>query len=127
MNWLANFCVVITCPVMFTNIMYKTYATYAVINFAIVPTIYFFYPETGSRSLEEIDLLFENSTTQGKPWFSVVKLAKEEPRWFDASGEKTTAYSSTGNTHSTEPYSEQNVRPMKALGPLNGPSDDGSI
>ena len=57
MNWLANFCVVITCPVMFTNIKYQTYATYAVINFAIIPTIYFFYPETGSRSLEEIDLL----------------------------------------------------------------------
>jgi hypothetical protein len=125
-NWLANFCVVITCPVMFTNITYKTYATYAVINFVIIPTIYFFYPETGSRSLEEIDLLFENATTQGRPWFSVVKLAKEEPRWYDVSGEKTTAYSSTGNTYSTEPYSEHHVRPTKPLGPLNGPSDDGS-
>lgn len=110
---------------MFTNIMYKTYATYAVINFAIIPTIYFLYPETGSRSLEEIDLLFENATTQGKPWFSVVKLAKEEPRWYDATGEKT-EYSSNGITNSTEPYSEQHVRPTKPLGPLNGPSDDGS-
>jgi hypothetical protein len=122
-NWLANFCVVITCPVMFTNITYKTYATYAVINFVIVPSIYFFYPETGSRSLEEIDLIFESATTEGNPWFSAVRIAKQEPRWFDVGGEKTEAYSSTGN--STEPYSEL-VRPTKARGPLNGPSDDGS-
>ena len=126
MNWLANFCVVLTCPIMFTNITYGTYATYAVINALIVPTIYFFYPETGSRSLEEIDLLFESATTQGKPWSSVVRIAEEEPRWFDVGGEKTEAYSSTGNTHTTEPYSQMNVRPTKPLGPLNGPSDDGS-
>jgi len=121
-NWLANFCVVITCPVMFTNIMYKTYATYAVINFAIIPSIYFFYPETGSRTLEEIDLLFETATARGNPWFSVVQVAKEEPRWFDAEGEKTESYSSNGN--SSEPLSE-NEKPTRLAGPLrSGNSDD---
>ena len=59
MNWLANFCVVITCPVMFTNIKYQTYATYAVINFAIIPTIYFVYPETKGPTLEEISKIFD--------------------------------------------------------------------
>jgi hypothetical protein len=108
---------------MFTNITYKTYAFYAVMNFVIVPSIYFFYPETGSRSLEEIDMIFESATTQGSPWFSAVKIAKQEPKWYDAGGEKTEAYSSTGN--STEPYSEH-VYPTKPRGPLNGPSDDGS-
>jgi len=29
-NWLANFIVVLTCPIMFTNITWKTYVTYAV-------------------------------------------------------------------------------------------------
>lgn len=29
-NWLANFIVVLTCPVMFTNITWKTYVTYAI-------------------------------------------------------------------------------------------------
>jgi hypothetical protein len=90
----------------------------------MVPTIYFFYPETGSRSLEEIDMIFESATTQGNPWFSVVKVSKQEPRWYDAGGEKTEAYSSNGN--STEPY-PGNALPTKPRGPLNGPSSDGSV
>lgn len=109
---------------MFTNITYKTYATYAVINFVIVPSIYFFYPETGSRSLEEVDLLFESATTQGNPWFSVVNVAKQEPRWYDA-GEKTEAYSSSGSGPSTEPYSVT-ARPTKTSGPLNSGFSDSS-
>jgi hypothetical protein len=121
-NWLANFCVVITCPPMFTNIKYQTYAVYAVINFVIIPSIYFFYPETGSRTLEEIDLLFETATSRGNPWFSVVQVAREEPRWFDAEGEKTESYSSNGN--STEPWSGDE-KPTRPAGPLrSGNSDD---
>lgn len=121
-NWLANFCVVITCPPMFTNIKYQTYAVYAVINFVIIPAIYFFYPETGSRTLEEIDLLFETATSRGNPWFSVVQVAREEPRWFDAEGEKTESYSSNGN--STEPFSD-NEKPTRLAGPLrSGNGDD---
>lgn len=115
-NWLANFCVVITCPVMFFNIDYKIYIVYAVINAVIVPTIYFLYPETGSRSLEEVDQIFEMATAEGNPWFSVVKVAKREPRWFDSEGEKTTeAYSSNGQ--STEPSSmNEKARPSGPLG-----------
>lgn len=126
-NWLANFCVVITCPYMFLNITYKTYVTYAVINAVIVPSIYFFYPETGSRSLEEVDLLFENATAQGNPWLSVVKIAKKEPRWFDTEGEKTEEYSSSGQytDPSTEPYSITE-KPAKAVGPLGSGSSNGN-
>jgi hypothetical protein len=109
---------------MFINITYRIYAVYATMCFVMVPTIYFFFPETGSRSLEEIDLLFETATTQGNPWFSVVGVAKQEPRWFDGGAEKSEAYSSTGN--SSEPYSEH-VIPTKAHGPLSGFSSDGSM
>lgn len=127
-NWLANFCVVITCPVMFTNITWKTYVTYAVINAVIVPSIYFFYPETGSRSLEEVDLLFESATAQGNPWFSVVNIAKKEPRWFDVDGEKTESYSNSNGEStqpSTEPYS-LNEKATKPAGPLGSGSSDGN-
>jgi hypothetical protein len=109
---------------MFINITYRIYAVYATTCFVMVPIIYFFYPETGSRSLEEIDLLFESATTQGNPWFSVAKISKQEPRWFDAGGEKTEAYSSTDN--SSEPYSEHVIL-TKPHGPLSGLSGDGSM
>jgi hypothetical protein len=44
-----------------------------------VPIIYFFFPETGSSSLEEVDLLFENATVAGNPWLSVVEISKRTP------------------------------------------------
>lgn len=122
-NWLANFCVVITCPVMFFDIGYGIYVTYAIINAIIVPTIYYLYPETGSRSLEEVDQIFEMATAEGNPWFSVVKVAKREPRWFDSEGEKTTegysskAYSSS-NGQSTEPDSMLITEKVRPSGPL---------
>jgi hypothetical protein len=44
---------------------------FAVVNAFIVPSIYFFFPETAYRSLEEIDEIFAVSG-----WFSVVHTAR---------------------------------------------------
>jgi hypothetical protein len=52
-NWIFNFMVVMITPVAFSSIGYKTYIIFAVINFFIIPVVYFFYPETAYRSLEE--------------------------------------------------------------------------
>lgn len=38
----------------FANIGYQTYIIFAVINAFMVPCVYFFYPETAYRSLEEV-------------------------------------------------------------------------
>ncbi|KAK3703317.1 hypothetical protein LTR37_014529 [Vermiconidia calcicola] len=91
-NWLSNFIVVIVTPVMFTNIGYQTYIVFAVCNAVIVPTIYFLYPETGARSLEEVDMVFRSAHNRGNPWFSVVTAAKQEPKWFDKNGDPTDSY-----------------------------------
>lgn len=45
-------------PVSITNIGYRTYIYFCVFNFAFLPLIYFFYPETRNLSLEQIDKLF---------------------------------------------------------------------
>lgn len=42
-------------PISFSSIGFHTYTIFAVINAAIVPCIYLFYPETAGRSLEEMD------------------------------------------------------------------------
>ena len=91
-NWLANFVVVMATPAMFLNITYKTYVVFTVTNFCIVPTIYFFYPETGYRSLEEVDLLFSEASKSKVPWLTVVSEARKEPMWFDENGEYTSSY-----------------------------------
>lgn len=46
--------VVMITPVAFSTIGYQTYIIFAVINAFIVPCVYFFYPETAYRSLEEM-------------------------------------------------------------------------
>jgi hypothetical protein len=60
-NWAFNFMVVMITPVSFSSIGYKTYIIFAVINAFIFPVVYFFYPETAYRSLEEIDTIFRKT------------------------------------------------------------------
>ncbi|KAL2169511.1 hypothetical protein VTG60DRAFT_5980 [Thermothelomyces hinnuleus] len=57
-NWIFTFLVVEITPVSITNIEWRTYIYFSVFNFAFVPLVYFFYPETQNLSLEQIDRLF---------------------------------------------------------------------
>lgn len=84
-NWIFNFMVVMVTPVAFNSIGYKTYIVFAAINAFIVPCVYFFYPETAYRSLEEMDAIF-HKVDGWKGVFTVVHQAKVEPRWFDKHG-----------------------------------------
>jgi hypothetical protein len=75
-SWLFNFLVVEVTPIAFTTIGYKYFIVYAAINASCFPVIYFFYPETAGRSLEEIDEIFAAS----KSFLDPVKVAKRLPR-----------------------------------------------
>ena len=73
-------------PVAFQNIKWATYLIFAVINALIVPTVYFFFPETAYRSLEEMDSIFQE--VKGfKGAFDVVRVAREMPRRYGKNGE----------------------------------------
>ena len=56
-SWLSNFLVDLVTPVGFSNIGYRYWIIYAT-NAAIVPTLYFMFPETVGLSLEERDEVF---------------------------------------------------------------------
>lgn len=90
-NWLFNFTVVMISPPAFTHIGYKTYIIFAVINFVIFPVVYFFYPETAYRSLEEMDTIFHKTTSI----FDLVRVAREEPRRYGKNGELLINYEET--------------------------------
>ena len=87
-NWAFNFMVVMITPVSFSSIGYKTYIIFAVINAFIFPVVYFFYPETAYRSLEEMDTIFRKT----KNIFTVVWTAKHEPYMYGKNGEVLIAY-----------------------------------
>jgi sugar porter (SP) family MFS transporter len=76
-NWGFNFMVVMITPVAFANIGAYTYTIFAVINFLMIPVVYFLYPETAGRSLEEMDIIFAQ-TPANQPWKSV-KIAQQLP------------------------------------------------
>ncbi|PKY02699.1 general substrate transporter [Aspergillus campestris IBT 28561] len=81
-NWIFNFMVVMITPVAFANIGYKTYVIFAVINAFIFPVVYFFFPETRYRSLEEMDNIFKKSSSI----FDAAKISIKEPYRYDKHG-----------------------------------------
>lgn len=101
--------VVMITPPAFANIGYKTYVIFAVINTgaslssltitsqatnslpAMVPCVYFFFPETAYRSLEEMDEIFHKTTNP----FDVVKVANELPHRYDKRGNLLISYEET--------------------------------
>ncbi|KAI9849863.1 MAG: hypothetical protein M1837_000077 [Sclerophora amabilis] len=90
-NWAFNFMVVMITPVAFETIGYQTYIIFAVINAFIVPVVYFFYPETAYRSLEEMDAIFRKTTN----YFNCVSIARSEPRRYGKKGELLINYEDT--------------------------------
>lgn len=87
--------VVMITPVAFSSIGYKTYVIFAVINAFIVPVVYFFYPETAYRSLEEIDNIFRQTKSGWAGCLDVVRVAREEPRRYGKNGELLVDYEDT--------------------------------
>ncbi|KAL3490718.1 general substrate transporter [Aspergillus germanicus] len=74
-HWLWNFVVTMITPVAIQDIGYRYYIVYTCIGACIPLSIYFLYPETMGRSLEEIDLIFRESPSA----LATVRYAKRRP------------------------------------------------
>lgn len=61
-------------------------------NAFIFPTVYFFFPETRRRSLEEMDIIFKKTNSI----FDCVKVAANEPHRYDEKGRLKPEYINTG-------------------------------
>ncbi|KAF2096772.1 general substrate transporter [Rhizodiscina lignyota] len=109
-NWIFNFMVVMVTPVAFASIGYQTYIIFAVINAFMIPCVYFFYPETAGRSLEEMDEIFHHTTNI----FNVVKVAHEMPHRYGKKGELLVRY------EDTEEFAEAQRRRSSVVGSVNG-------
>ncbi|KAL3602998.1 hypothetical protein FPOAC2_07315 [Fusarium poae] len=74
-NWLFNFLVAEVSPHALKNIGFRYYIVYSCITFFTFIVIYFFYPETKGRTLEEIDDIF----IQSRGIWDPVKVEKSLP------------------------------------------------
>ncbi|KAF3929409.1 hypothetical protein ABW19_dt0208672 [Dactylella cylindrospora] len=75
-NWAFNFLIVLVTPIMVDRIGWGTYLFFACVNACFLPVIYFWYPETRKRSLEEIDIIFAKGYCED---ISYVRAARELP------------------------------------------------
>ncbi|KAG1767112.1 major facilitator superfamily domain-containing protein [Suillus occidentalis] len=64
-NWIFNFVVVMVTGPSFSNISWGTYIVFAALNALIIPVVYFFFPETAGRSLEDMDVVFALAYNEG--------------------------------------------------------------
>jgi len=71
-----NFVVAMVTPVAIADIGYRYYIVYACVGMCIPVTVYFLYPETMGRSLEELDVIFRDSPSA----LATVRYAKYKPQ-----------------------------------------------
>lgn len=74
-QWLCQFVVAQITPPGTTNLGSRYWVIFAVLNACFVPLVYFFFPETNGRSLEEMDGIFRQSDGV----FDVVRKARDLP------------------------------------------------
>lgn len=66
----------VTTPIGFNSLDWKFYLVWAAVALSIIPSVYFFYPETTALSVEEIDKVFIDAPNI----FAVVSLAESRRR-----------------------------------------------
>jgi hypothetical protein len=59
-NWAFNFALAYFVAPAFTNIQWRTYIIFGVFCAAMTVHVFFLYPETAGKSLEEMDTIFES-------------------------------------------------------------------
>ena len=62
-NWLFNFGLAWAVPPSLSTIAYKTYFIFGAFNLAAFIHIFFMFPETAGRTLEEVEAIFEKGQT----------------------------------------------------------------
>ncbi|KAL5334443.1 general substrate transporter [Aspergillus crustosus] len=60
-NWITNFAIVEITPIGIQSIGWRFWIVWTVLNAVFLPIIYFLYPETANRTLEDIDAYYRSN------------------------------------------------------------------
>ncbi|EPS34664.1 hypothetical protein PDE_09628 [Penicillium oxalicum 114-2] len=74
-SWAISILVANVTPIAFNNMGQRYFLFYAGFNACMIPAVFYFFPETSGRSLEEIDEVF----TCAKGFLDAVAIAKKLP------------------------------------------------
>ncbi|KAJ6113229.1 hypothetical protein N7523_006546 [Penicillium sp. IBT 18751x] len=71
-NWIFNFALSYFVPPAFENIQWKTYLVFGVFCFAMTVHVFFCFPETAGKTLEDVETMFNSPGL--KPWQTKVEF-----------------------------------------------------
>lgn len=92
-NWITNFGVVMFTPIFISASGWGCYLFFAAMNYAFIPVIFFFYPETAGRTLEEIDIIFAKAHVEGRqPWRVAATMPKLSLKDIETEGNQLGIY-----------------------------------
>ncbi|KAK7202729.1 general substrate transporter [Myxozyma melibiosi] len=89
-NWIFNFGIAFFVPPAFTNIQWRTYLIFAVFCICMAIHVFFMFPETMGKTLEEVDIIWEENIA---PWKSAkvdVSHIAANRQFASANNEKST-------------------------------------
>jgi hypothetical protein len=75
-SWMFSIVITSITPIAFNSLGQRFFFIFAGLNVAMMPAIYYLFPETSGRSLEEMDEIFALSEDA----FEAVRVAKRLPR-----------------------------------------------
>lgn len=84
MNWLFGFVCTQFTSVGIRNLGYRFYIIFAVLNVFFIPIVYFLYPETANRTLEDLDDYFDRDSSHKTIIRIGDKVAKQHQRPLEA-------------------------------------------
>ncbi|KAH7051116.1 general substrate transporter [Macrophomina phaseolina] len=79
-NWLFGFVCTQFTPPAIQRIGYRFYIIFACFNLIFIPTVYFLYPETANRTLEDLDEYFDRDSGNGTIIAIGDRTAKQKER-----------------------------------------------
>ncbi|KAH8690868.1 putative sugar transporter [Talaromyces proteolyticus] len=100
-NWFVNFWFALYIPTAMDKISWKLYIIFMALCYVMATVVYFFYPESAGKTLEEMDFLFTKDRT---PWVFRDPEAKKIGAIFErdmAHGQALTAFDSGKATELT--------------------------
>ncbi|EKG16012.1 General substrate transporter [Macrophomina phaseolina MS6] len=83
-NWLFGFVCTQFTPPAIQRIGYRFYIIFACFNLIFIPTVYFLYPETANRTLEDLDEYFDRDSGNGTIIAIGNRTAKQKERPVEA-------------------------------------------
>ncbi|KAI0421698.1 general substrate transporter [Xylaria grammica] len=98
-NWITNFIIVEITPIGLNNLGWKFWIVWTLTNTAFLPIIYFLYPETANRTLEDLDFYYRSNPSLIVTTNRAVTSSKRPQEYINREQEEMAEIRRRGSVH----------------------------